>query len=62
MAESIRSSVGRKRGKNAKNRPDDVQTVQKLLAAAAKNLADDQYDPGKPDGLKRTIPWSIAAV
>lgn len=65
MPESIRASVGRKRGKNAENRPEDVKTVQRLLAAAAKNLDDDQYDPGDPDGLIASPPkysQTVAAI
>ena len=65
MPESISESVGRKRGKNATNRSQDVETVQRLLAAAAKNLGDDQYDPGTPDGLIATPPrvsQTVAAI
>jgi len=51
MAESIGASVGRKKGHNAKNNKDDVKTVQRLLAAAAKSLGNSDYDPGDDDGL-----------
>ena len=62
MAKKISSSVGRGKGKNATNHRADVKTVQNLLAAAATNLRNDDYDPGTPDGLISTPPRASATV
>lgn len=65
MAKSISSSVGRKKGLNAKNNSADVKTVQQLLAAAAKNLGNNDYHPGDDDGLIATPPRfseTVAAI
>lgn len=65
MAESISASVGRKKGHNATNHKADVKTVQRLLAAAAKNLGNNDYHPGDDDGLIATPPRfseTVAAI
>ena len=65
MSTKIAASVGRKRGNNAQNNPQDVQAVQKLLHTVAEKLGNDHYDPGTVDGLIATPPrfsQTVAAI
>lgn len=45
----ISASVGSYESQSV-NRPDDVKTVQRLLAEAAKKLGNQAFHPGTPDG------------
>lgn len=50
MKVSIVNSVGRFRGNNSVNRPDDTLAIQRLLKTVSEKLDDERYDPGAING------------